>query len=235
MIVNASAYTAVDLAESEQEKAFAINGLIPGILAEAALELGAGLVHYSTDYVFDGTKGALYNENDLTHPLSVYGSSKLAGEDAIRAVGGAFLILRTSWVYSLRRGSFVSKTMEWARKQETMRVVDDQVGNPTWARMLAETTALVLAKGSAAIREHAGVYHLAGSGFASRLEWSKRILELDPNKQEQLVKQIVPARTSDFPTPATRPLFSALDCCRFTQTFDLEMPAWQKSLELAMG
>lgn len=235
VIVNASAYTAVDQAESEQEKAFAINGSIPGILAEEALALGANLIHYSTDYVFDGTKGALYSEEDATNPLSVYGKSKLAGEDAIRAVGGAFLILRTSWVYSMRRGSFVSKTMEWSRRQEKMRVVDDQIGNPTWARMLAEITALVLAQGRVALKDHAGVYHLAGNGFASRIEWSRRILELDPNRQEQVVKEIVPARTSDFPTPATRPLFSALDCSHFTRTFGLELPAWQKSLELAMG
>jgi len=235
VIVNASAYTAVDLAESESEKAFAINATIPGILAEEALGLGASLIHYSTDYVFDGLKGSLYREEDTTNPLSVYGKSKLAGEKNIGAVGCSHLILRTSWVYSLRRGSFVTKTLEWARRQEKMRVVNDQVGNPTWARMLAEVTALLLAQGTRSIRENSGVYHLAGSGFASRLDWAKQILELDPNRQEQVVKEILPALTSDFPTPATRPLFSALDCARFTNTFHLALPDWQKALQLAMG
>jgi len=235
IIVNASAYTAVDKAETETEKAFAINGKIPGILAEEALTLGASLIHYSTDYVFDGTKGSLYNERDATNPLSVYGKSKLAGEQNIQAAGGSYLIFRTSWVYSLRRGSFVSKTLEWARSQEKMRVVTDQVGNPTWARMLAETTALILAKGKNNISEHSGIYHLAGSGFASRMEWSRLILELDPYRHEQIVKEILPALTYDFPTPATRPLFSALDCELFANTFNLRMPDWQKTLQLAMG
>jgi dTDP-4-dehydrorhamnose reductase len=235
VIVNASAYTAVDQAESEPDKAFAINATIPGILAEEARGLDAKLIHYSTDYVFDGCKGSVYTEADATNPLSVYGKSKLAGEQNIGAVSCSHLILRTSWVYSLRRGSFVTKTLEWARRQEIMRVVDDQIGNPTWARILAETTALLLARGSGQIDEHSGVYHLAGSGFASRLDWSKQILELDPNRQEQVVKKILPARTSDFPTPATRPLFSALDCELFERTFGLRMPDWQKALQLAMG
>lgn len=235
VIVNASAYTAVDQAESEEGKAFAINGTIPGILAEEALKLNATLIHYSTDYVFDGTKGSRYREGDATNPINVYGKSKLAGEQNILAVGGTHLILRTSWVYSLRRGSFVTKTLEWARQQEKMRVVDDQVGNPTWARMLAETTALTLAQENEKIRQNSGVYHLAGNGFASRLDWAKCILELDPNKHEQVVKEIHPARTVDFPTPATRPLFSALICERFTNTFGLAMPDWQKALQLAMG
>jgi dTDP-4-dehydrorhamnose reductase len=129
----------------------------------------------------------------------------------------------------------VSKTLEWARKQEKMRVVDDQIGNPTWARMLAEITALLLAKGQDNLHEHAGVYHLAGSGAASRLEWSKRILELDPRREEQMVKEIVIAKTADFPAPAERPLHSALNCDLFTDIFGLALPDWQKTLELAMG
>ncbi len=234
-IINASAYTAVDKAESETKKAFAINGNIPGIIAEEALKLGASLIHISTDYVFDGTKGSLYNESDATHPLSVYGKSKLAGEENIFATGGAFLIFRTSWVYSLRRGSFVSKTLEWARQQEKMRVVNDQIGNPTWARLLAEVISLVAAKGNGTIRDLSGVYHLAGNGFCSRLDWSKKILELDPNQHEQIVKEISPALTSDFPTPATRPLFSAMDCEHFKNTFQLALPEWQDALQLAMS
>jgi dTDP-4-dehydrorhamnose reductase len=131
VIVNASAYTAVDRAESEPDKCYAINGTVPGILAEEALAQNAFLIHYSTDYVFDGTKGSPYSESDPTNPLNVYGKSKLAGEKAIQATDCAYLIIRTSWVYSLRQAGFVSKVLEWARQQETLRIVSDQVANPT--------------------------------------------------------------------------------------------------------
>ncbi len=234
VIVNATAYTAVDKAESEPELAEAINGTGPGVLAEEARKLNAVLIHYSTDYVFDGTKGAPYEETDLPRPVNVYGKSKLAGEQAIQSVGGDYLIFRTAWVYSLRRESFVSKVLGWARKNEILRVVDDQVSNPTWARMLAEVTAQVLAHGIGYLRERTGLYHLAGGGHASRYAWAQEILRLDPAKQEQKVKQLLPALTSDFPTPAQRPLFSALECRKFEQTFNLRLPVWDASLELAV-
>lgn len=234
VIINASAYTAVDKAENEPEKAFAINATIPGILAEETRALKAILIHFSTDYVFDGRLGRSYHEGDAPNPLSVYGKSKLAGEQAIQAVEGASLIFRTSWVYSLTRASFVTKVLEWSRQQETLKVVSDQIANPTWARMLAEITAQVLAQGEARLRERAGLYHLAGSGFASRLEWARLVLELDPNRQAQTVKELHPALTSDFPTPAQRPLFSALNCERFAATFGLYLQPWQDSLRLAM-
>ena len=169
------------------------------------------------------------------------GDSKLHGEQAVQQVGGDYLILRTSWVYahktsagSLRQGGFVNKVLEWARQQDTLRMVTDQVGNPTWCRMLAEITAQMLARGMEHIREHTGLYHLAGSGFASRYDWAKLILELDPEKSEQRVKEIMPALTSDFPTPAQRPLFSALDCTHFLATFGLQLPDWKAALRLAM-
>jgi dTDP-4-dehydrorhamnose reductase len=239
LIVNASAYTDVDRAESEPDKANAINAVVPGILAEEAKTLDAGLVHYSTDYVFDGEKGGLYHEDDLTHPLNAYGRSKLGGEQAICLVDGAYLIFRTAWVYSTRGSSFISKTLSWARRHETLRIVDDQVSNPTWARMLAETTALLVARAyprtAGWMAERKGVYHLAGNGYASRLEWARRILELDPKRDEQVVKELLPARSSDFPAPALRPGFSALNCERFTSTFGLQLPPWQESLPLAMG
>ena len=146
VIVNATAYTAVDRAESEANLAMTINGFAPGKLAQTAVELGAALIHFSTDYVFDGQKGSPYLESDPPNPLSVYGNSKLAGEQAVIDVDGVYLILRTSWVYSLRRDSFVTKVLGWARQNRTLRVVTDQVSNPTWARMLAETTALLLAR-----------------------------------------------------------------------------------------
>ena len=169
VIVNASAYTAVDLAESEKEKAFYVNGDIPALLAEEAAKLNSFLIHYSTDYVFDGSKGAVYLEEDQTKPLSVYGSSKLAGEEAIKAGKANYLILRTAWVYSRNRNSFVTKVLEWARKQEILKVVSDQVSNPTWARTLAEVTAQLLGKGFDCLIERQGLYHVAGNGYGLSL------------------------------------------------------------------
>ncbi len=234
VIVNATAYTAVDGAESEPTLAEAINGIGPGVLAEEARNINAILIHYSTDYVFDGTKGSLYGETDLPHPINVYGESKLAGEQAIQTAGGDYLILRTAWVYSLRRDSFVSKVLGWARKNEILRVVDDQISNPTWARMLAEVTAQVLARGMDYMRERTGLYHLAGDGYTSRYAWAREILSLDPNKQEQKMKQLLPAKSADFSTPAQRPLFSALECGKFISSFGLSLPGWEKVLRLAI-
>ena len=234
VLVNASAYTAVDQAESEPEKAFTVNGDIPGLFAEEASKLNAFLIHYSTDYVFDGSKGALYVEGDQPNPLGVYGKSKLVGEEAIQNGNANYLILRTSWVYSRNRSSFVTKVLEWARKQERLRIVSDQISNPTWARTLADVTAQLLGKGLDTLVERRGLYHAAGNGHASRLDWAKKILELDPNRQEQKVKELLPALTSDFPTPAQRPLFSALDCSLFQSTFDIALPNWEDALQRAM-
>jgi len=235
VIINAAAYTAVDQAETEQARAWKINALAPGVLAEEACHLNAVLIHYSTDYVFDGKKGAPYVEEDASNPLNFYGRSKLEGERLVQAAGGTFLILRTSWVYSLRQqGGFVNKVLRWSRQQETLRMVSDQIANPTWCRMLAEVTAQLLTRGIEQICEHSGLYHLAGSGYASRYDWAKLILELDPKKSEQKVKEILPALTSDFPTPAQRPLFSALDCRHFQDTFGLQLPDWMRALKYAM-
>ncbi len=235
LVVNAAAYTAVDLAETEHERARKINAIAPGLLAEECKSLGAMFVHYSTDYVFDGSKGSPYIESDSTNPLSVYGETKLEGEQLVEAAGGAYLIFRTSWVYSMRgQGGFISKVLQWSRQQETLRMVTDQVSGPTWARMLAEATAQIVARGQGYVSDRAGLYHLAGSGFASRFEWAKKILELDPNMNEQITKEILPAKTADFPTPAVRPLFSALDCSKFESTFDMKLPDWETALRLAM-
>jgi dTDP-4-dehydrorhamnose reductase len=234
MIVNAAAYTDVDKAESEQELAWKVNGLAPGVIAEEARKVGAIFIHYSTDYVFDGKKGHPYVEQDLPNPLNAYGRSKLEGERQVQAGGGTSLILRTSWVYSLRKGGFVNKVLSWARQQETLRIVDDQVANPTWARMLAEITAQVLAHDDDYIRSRAGLYHLAGSGFTSRFEWARLILELDPKRNEQVVRELVPACTADFSTPATRPLFTALNCNSFLDTFGLELPDWRDAMQFAI-
>jgi len=239
VIVNSAAYTNVDKAESEAELARQINAISPGVLAEEARRLGAAFIHYSTDYVFDGCKGAPYTESDAPHPLNVYGQTKLEGEQAVQAAGGAYLILRTSWVYSLRQGGFVTKVLQWAREQETLRIVDDQISSPTWARMLAEATALIIAQGQndpvGYLTEKAGLYHLAGSGACSRYEWAQAILELDPKKSEQKVRQLLPAKSSEFPTPAERPLVSVLECGKFEQVFGLRLPEWRGALKLAIN
>jgi dTDP-4-dehydrorhamnose reductase len=236
VIYNAVAYTAVDRAESEPEKARLINATSPGVLAETASKIGAVLVHYSTDYVFDGKKGCAYQETDMPNPLSVYGQTKLEGEQAIAASSSAFLILRTAWVYSRRRDSFVTKVQQWAEKSPSIRVVVDQVSNPTWARVLSETTALLLARGGDDLLEYVkarrGIYHLAGSGSASRLDWARAILDNRPNSAPPV--EVLPALTSEFPTPAERPLYSVLDCEKFSQTFALQLPPWQQALRMAM-
>jgi dTDP-4-dehydrorhamnose reductase len=238
IIINATAYTAVDQAEIEIEVAEAINSYAPGKLAQLAKETNAALVHYSTDYIFDGSKGSPYIESDTPNPLGVYGSSKLGGERAIQEIDPAYLIFRTSWVYSLRRENFVTKVLGWARTQSELRIVDDQVSNPTWCRTLAGATALLLAKSgnnsAAWINERRGMYHLAGDGYASRLEWAKLILDFDSQHDQQVVSSLEPAKTSDYPTPAQRPLFSALNCDKFADTFSIRLPSWQDALKLAM-
>ena len=238
LIINAAAYTQVDLAETQVELAMSINALVPAVMAEFARKSSAAFIHYSTDYVFDGKGDTPYIETDPTNPLNVYGKSKLMGEENIKQAGDAYLIFRTSWVYSMRGDSFVNKALAWARKNETLKIVSDQISSPTWARMLAEITCRVLAKTDdnflENIRERRGIYHVSGSGYTSRYEWAKEILANDLNRTEQVVRAIEPARTEDFPTPAVRPLFSVLDCARFESTFALQLPDWNSTLKTAM-
>ena len=239
MIVNAVAFTAVDRAETESAAARLVNGAAPGVLAETARQIGAGLIHFSTDFVFDGALGRSYVESDEPRPLNVYGQTKLEGERAIQQVGGAYLILRASWVYSLRQGGFVTKVLQWSRNQTVLRMVTDQVGSPTWSRALAEVTAQVLAQGHQDIvpwlTERAGVYHLGGSGAASRFQWAQAILASDPRRHEQTVQKLEKALTAEFSAPATRPLYSALDCARFSRVFGLALPPWEEALALALA
>ena len=236
IIVNAAAYTNVDKAENEPELARAINATGPAVLAEEAKKINAVLVHYSTDYVFDGAKGSPYVETDATNPLNMYGQTKLEGEQAIAASGCANLVLRTSWVYSMRQGGFVTKVLQWARTQEVMRVVDDQISSPTSARMLAEVTALILGQGREDVfgylSENGGLYHCAGGGSCSRYEWAKAILEYDPRKEEQVVKELLPAKSTDFAVPANRPMVSVLECDNLFGTFRLRQPTWEECLRL---
>jgi dTDP-4-dehydrorhamnose reductase len=238
VIFNAVAYTDVDRAESEPGMAQAINAIAPSVLAEVARSLNALLIHFSTDFVFDGLKNAGYTESDAPSPLNMYGQTKLEGEQAIQQVGCRYFIFRTSWVYSLRRGdSFIKRVLAWSRQKPVLRIVSDQVGSPTSARALAEITAQVLAQSrgdSDWLAAHTGLYHLAGDGAASRIDWARAILENDPHRSEQIATHIEPALTADFATPAHRPLYSAIDCERFISTFGLRLPAWEQALRLTM-
>jgi dTDP-4-dehydrorhamnose reductase len=239
LIVNATAYTDVDKAESEPELAMTINGTGPGILAEETRRLNGALIHYSTDYVFDGTKSEPYTEEDEPNPINVYGETKLAGERAVQEVGGAYLIFRTSWVYSLRRPCFVTKVLQWAREQETLRIVDDQISSPTWARALAEATAQIIAQGRGApvdyIREKSGLYHLAGGGSCSRYEWAKAALEMDPKKNEQIAKEALPVKSNTFSTLAKRPKNTKLSINKIKYSFLLTCPDWKSLLKLCLS
>lgn len=238
IIINAAAYTNVDKAESEVAQARAINAVGPGVLAEEAKKISAVLLHYSTDYVFDGTKGSPYVETDIPNPLNVYGQTKLEGEQMIAASDCKHLILRTSWVYSMGQAGFVTKVLHWARQQEEMRVVDDQISSPTSARMLAEVSALLLAKvGDPRFewaRDLSGVYHSAGGGSCSRFEWAKKIIELDPGRDEQKVHKLNRAKSSEFAVPADRPMVSVLNCDKLSNTFGLRQPTWESCLEMVM-
>ena len=238
IIINAAAYTNVDKAESEPEIARAINATGPGVLAEEAIKIGAVLVHYSTDYVFDGTKGSPYVETDQPNPLNMYGHTKLEGEQLIAASACVNLVLRTSWVYSMRQGGFVTKVLQWARTQEVMRVVDDQISSPTSARMLAEITALILAQGREDVfgylSKKSGLYHCAGGGSCSRFEWAKAILELDPQKEEQIVNKLLPAQSDEFAVLANRPKSSVLICLRLQEELGLKLPDWYSDMEVTI-
>jgi dTDP-4-dehydrorhamnose reductase len=239
VLINTAAYTGVDPAESERDLAEKINATAPGIMAEESSKLGAMFLHYSTDYVFDGKKGKPYQESDPPNPINVYGETKHAGEKAVQQVGGDYYIFRTSWVYSTRKESFVTKVLGWARKNKEMRIVKDQIGSPTWCRTLAETTAqwlvLIRSKEESWRKERSGLYHLAGNGAVSRFEWAKEILRLDPNRNEHVVESLLPALSDEFPTPAKRPEFTALDCSLFQKEFGLFLSDWLTSLELAIS
>ena len=237
LIVNASAYTAVDKAEAEPAQAFRINAEAPGILAEEAAALGALLVHYSTDYVYNGDKLSPYIETDPCDPQSVYGRSKLAGEEAIRAVGGKSLIFRTSWVFGARGGNFVKTILRLAREKEDLNVVDDQIGVPTPAALIATVTGVVLAmlgQGRQLEKNESRLYHLAAARPVSWCEFARTIVGLAgamPGFDLRLPPGGVRAiGTADYPTPARRPANSRLDCSRLESDFGLQMPDWQPYL-----
>jgi len=238
LIVNSAAYTAVDKAEAEPDRAMAINGLAPGILAEEAKKLGAGIIHYSTDYVFDGSKKTPYVEGDKPNPINVYGETKLAGEEAIKKSGCPYLILRVSWVYGLRGKNFLKTMMKLLCEREEISVVNDQIGSPTWSRLVAEATALIAAQGVKDMYtfmvENSGIYHLASSGKTSWYGFVETIKELDHNKDEHICQKVQPIQTNGYPTPAERPKYSALDNSKVNKTFGIYLPQWEDALTMAL-
>ncbi|GAB1393603.1 dTDP-4-dehydrorhamnose reductase [Rhodocyclaceae bacterium] len=232
IIVNPAAYTAVDKAESEPELAQAINGIALGILAEEAKHLDALLVHYSTDYVFDGEKTLPYVESDAPHPIGSYGRTKLAGEQAITASGCRHLIFRTCWVYGRHGHNFMRTMLRLAAERDELCVVDDQHGAPTWSRMIAETTALALARHTG----QAGIYHLAAAGECTWHGFAEAIIN-EANTLGILTK-CPPVRritSADFPTPTRRPTSSRLDCARLAKDFGLQLPDWQAQLKSCLA
>ena len=229
LIINAAAHTAVDQAESEPEVAFAINAIAPGILAEEAKALGAPLIHYSTDYVFDGSKPAPYTEADTPNPLGVYGQSKLAGEQAIAAVGGEHLILRTSWVYSNHGKNFLLTMQRLLQEKPQMRIVADQIGAPTWAGTIADSTRALIEHWQAGAAGAWGVYHLTAQGETSWFGFAQAIGEhLRATGKACAELEAIPS--SAYPTPAKRPLNSRLDCSRLQQQWHVAQPHWLDAL-----
>lgn len=232
IIVNAGGFTIVDAAESDPDLAMQLNGVAPGILAESAAETGALLIHYSTTFVFDGTKNTPYTEEDEPNPVNAYGRSKLAGERAVLAAGSHSLILRASWVYSDRRTNFVLAMLKLARAKPVLSVVDDQIGAPTWARDYADATATLLAK-PARLRDAPGIYHMSAQSYCSRLQWAQRVIEGAKKYSGRATgwAELLPTTTALYPHPAPRPLYTATDNRKIEAAFGLTMPAWEERVD----
>ena len=227
-VVNAAAYTAVDKAESDRDTARRINADAVGEMGTLLAKSGTPIIHYSTDFVFSGTLGRPYTEDDTPDPVNVYGETKLGGERALLESGAKALILRTSWVYGARGANFLLTMLRLFRERDELRVVDDQIGSPTWSRMLAEITAQVLhsvLRGDLDLGRVGGLYHLTGTGQVSWYGFASAILEASG-----LDSTVIPIPSSEYQAPAKRPTFSALDNRRFQETFGLSMPDWRLSL-----
>jgi dTDP-4-dehydrorhamnose reductase len=249
VVLNAAAYTAVDKAETEPDVAHAVNAIAPGRIAQELARSGGLMIHYSTDYVFDGAKADSYTEDDATGPLNAYGRSKLAGEQAIAEAGCAYIILRTSWVYDTRGQNFLRRVLRLARERHELRMVDDQHGAPTWARAIAEATAAIVARLSAAgnVRQSrsAGLYHLSAAGSTTWAGFAETILEIydellawpaDPGEFSGplLAKRVVPIASSEFQAAAQRPANSRLNSAKLEREFGVSLPDWKHLLRLAM-
>jgi dTDP-4-dehydrorhamnose reductase len=236
LIVNAAAYTAVDRAEAEPDLAMRINAEAPRILAEEAMKLGGGLIHYSTDYVFDGRAARPYREDDPTAPLNVYGRTKLAGETGVSLSGVAHLIFRTSWIYASRGRNFLLTMLKLARERKELTIVNDQFGAPTTARLVAEATAMALARifpdgnmDAGALGDRQGIYHLTAAGRASWFEFASEIL-----KDAAGAASVRGIPASAYPTPAARPQNSVLDNSKIQERFGLSLPDWKVGLALCL-
>ncbi|MGB6199806.1 MAG: dTDP-4-dehydrorhamnose reductase [Candidatus Acidiferrales bacterium] len=249
IIVNAAAYTAVDLAEQEESTACAINARAPAVLAEEAMKIGAALVHYSTDYVFDGSKRTPYEEADPPSPVNVYGRTKIAGEQSIRETGVPHLIFRTEWVYAKQGRNFLLTILKLATQREELRVVSDQIGTPTSAREIAQATTEILGRIFATHENHlawpdvAGTYHMTAAGETNWCEFANAILEeasqVDPpaawlvtaaGSRPRIAKQVTPVRSDEYPTAARRPPYSVLSNSRLAQVFGVRLPDWRAQL-----
>jgi dTDP-4-dehydrorhamnose reductase len=239
LIVNAAAYTAVDKAESEPDFAHRINAEAVATLAAAAKAVGAAVIHYSTDYVFDGSKETPYVESDRAHPLSVYGKSKLDGEKALAAAGIPYLILRTSWVYGGEGKNFLLSILRLAMERSELRVVKDQIGAPTWSRDIANATASIADKWhhDKFAAGKSGVYHMTAAGKTSWFGFAEeavRLRAMSAAGKGTKFAQLVPIASSDYPTPAERPKNSELDCAKLAREFDCSLPEWKASVAAVM-
>jgi dTDP-4-dehydrorhamnose reductase len=232
VIVNPAAYTAVNEAEAQSDLAYAINGAAVGILAEEAQKSGAMLIHYSTDYVFDGSKPGPYTENDEPAPLNVYGASKLAGERAVAAAGGRSLVLRTSWVYGANGNNFLLTIRRLAREREELKIVDDQVGGPTSTKQIAQATARLVQRYATVAEDAfpAGVYHMTASGSVSWCGFARAILAALGDSEPLKLQRVLAISSAEYPTPARRPLNSVLSNDKFERTFGFGLGSWQSGL-----
>ena len=254
LIVNAAAYTAVDRAETDETTARAVNAEAPARIAEEAKKIGASLVHYSTDYVFDGLKDSPYDETDPPKPINVYGRTKLAGEQAVREVGVPHLIFRTAWIYSTRGRNFLLTILRLATQREELRVVSDQIGAPTWSWEIASATSTILAKAYAqerglnSLAQVSGTYHMTAAGEASWYQFAKAILEeasaISPRTlwfesatdgRPLSTHRIIPIPTAEYPTSAARPAYSVLSNALLSKTFGYQLSGWRQQLHLAFS
>ena len=237
IIINPAAYTAVDKAEEEPDLAMTVNAIAPGLLAQAAKKVGAGLIHYSTDYVFDGCSGIPYKEEDPPNPLNVYGQTKLAGEKAVAKAGIPFLIIRTGWVYSLHGKNFLRTIKKLAEEKDIIQVIDDQIGAPTWARSVALKTHQILKQClnkkwlETKDPSLSGIFHLTCQGKTSWHGFARKVLNISNTSQNL---KLIAIPTSDYPTPATRPSNSLLNNEKIQKVFGIDMPHWEDALKDCM-